>query len=105
MVNDKHETELIEDLQEAENEADLSPQVMSLHSSIRRRQGKIGSPGMSARRLLGIWEVANLLGISPKTIYNRVGRKSKRPFPVKPKRVGRLVKFDRQDVDRYIASL
>jgi predicted DNA-binding transcriptional regulator AlpA len=60
---------------------------------------------MREKRLLSIKELSHLLGISPKTIYNRVGRKSKRPFPVKPKRVGRLVKFDRQDVDRYIATL
>jgi excisionase family DNA binding protein len=60
---------------------------------------------LQARRMMSVEEVANVLGISPKTIYNQVGRRSKRPFPVRAKRIGRLVKFDRQDVERYISSL
>jgi excisionase family DNA binding protein len=70
-----------------------------------RRQGKAKAPGMQLRRLLGVEEVADLLGISPKTIYNQVGRKSKRQFPVKAKRVGRLVKFAVEDVENFIQKL
>ena len=57
------------------------------------------------KRLLSVEETAIYLGLSPRTVYNRVHRKSKNPFPVKPKRIGKLVKFDRQDLDKYIESL
>jgi len=56
-------------------------------------------------RLLSVEQTAVYLGLSPRTIYNGVHRKSKKPFPVKPKRIGKLVKFDRQDLDKYIESL
>ena len=57
------------------------------------------------RRLLSVEETAHILGISPGTIYNGVSRKSKRPFPIKAKRLGKLVKFDSRDVYEYIDSL
>jgi excisionase family DNA binding protein len=57
------------------------------------------------RRLLSVEELAQYLGISPRTIYNQLGRKAKKRFPIKPKRIGRLVKFDLNEVDRYIDSL
>ena len=60
---------------------------------------------MIQRRLLSVEETANYLGLSPRTIYNGVHRKAKKPFPVKPKRIGKLVKFDRLDLDKYIESL
>ena len=59
----------------------------------------------SGKRLLSVEEVALYLGLSPRTIYNAVARKSKRPFPVKPKRIGKLVKFDIRDLERYVESL
>lgn len=57
------------------------------------------------KRLLSINETAKYLGLSPRTIYNRVCKKSKKPFPIKPKRLGKLVKFDIRDLERYIESL
>ena len=57
------------------------------------------------KRLLSVEETARYLDISPRTIYNQIGRKAKKKFPIKPKRVGKLVKFDIRDVDRYIDSL
>jgi len=57
------------------------------------------------KRLLSAEETARYLGISVRTIYNRIGRKAEKPFPVKPKRIGRLIRFDLQDLDRYIESL
>ena len=57
------------------------------------------------KRLLSVDEAALYLGLSPRTIYNQVCRKATKPFPIKPKRVGKLVKFDIQDLDRYIDSL
>ena len=57
------------------------------------------------KRLLSIKETAQYLGISPRTLYNRTGRRSMNPFPVKPKRVGRRVRFDIVALNRYIDSL
>ncbi|MBW2083087.1 MAG: helix-turn-helix domain-containing protein [Deltaproteobacteria bacterium] len=60
---------------------------------------------VQGKRLLSVEEAAQYLGLSPRTIYNAVAPKSKRPFPVKPKRVGKLVKFDIRDLERYVESL
>ena len=57
------------------------------------------------KRLLSVEEAADYLGISPRTIYNRIGPRATKRFPVKPKRVGKLVKFDIGDLDAYIDSL
>jgi len=57
------------------------------------------------KRLLNIVETAKYLGMSPRTLYNRVCRKSKNPFPVKPKRVGRSVRFDIYDLNEYVKKL
>ena len=42
------------------------------------------------KRFLSVKETAEYLNISPRTIYNKTGRKAKVKFPVRPKRVGRL---------------
>ena len=57
------------------------------------------------KRLLSVQEAAAYLGISARTIYNGISRKATKPFPVKPKRIGKLVKFDLKDLDRYIENL
>ena len=57
------------------------------------------------KRLLNIKETAEYLGLSPKTIYNQIGPRADKPFPVKPKRIGKLVKFDIRDLDKYIDNL
>ena len=57
------------------------------------------------QRLLSVKETAKLMGLSPQSIYNGVCRKTKRKFPIKPKRIGRLVKFDIKDIEAYIRSL
>lgn len=57
------------------------------------------------KRLLSVGEAAAYLGLSPRTIYNKIGPKSKKPFPVKPKRLGKLVKFDIHDLERYVESI
>ena len=56
------------------------------------------------KRLLTVEETAQMLGLSPRTIYNGVSPKTKRPFPIKPKKVGRLVRFRLEDVEEYIAT-
>lgn len=63
---------------------------------------QVGTMEDLTKRLLSVEETAHILGIAPRTIYNRVGPRSKNPFPIKPKRVGRLVKFRTEDVEKYI---
>ena len=57
------------------------------------------------KRLLSVQETAKDLGISARTIYNQIGQKAKSKFPIKAKRIGKLVKFDIQELDTYIKSL
>ena len=57
------------------------------------------------KRLLSVEETAEYLGISPRTIYNQVAPKAKKRFPVTPKRIGKLVKFEISDLDQYVDSL
>jgi len=57
------------------------------------------------KRLLSVEETAAYLGMSPRTIYNRIGPKAKKPFPIKAKRLGKLVKFDVKEVDAFIDSI
>lgn len=56
-------------------------------------------------RLLTVREVAERLKMSERTIYNSISRDAKNPFPVRPVRIRRLVRFREQDVDKYIESL
>lgn len=57
------------------------------------------------KRLLSIEETATYLGMSARTIYNAIAPKSKKPFPVKAKRIGKLVRFDIRDLERFVATL
>ena len=57
------------------------------------------------KRLLTIPETAAYLNLSERTLYNRVAPKAKDPFPVKAKRIGKLLRFDKRDLDDYIDSL
>ena len=56
-------------------------------------------------RLLNINEAAAYLNLSPKTLRNRTHRKSTNPFPVKVKRIGGRVLFDRLDLDSFVDNL
>jgi predicted DNA-binding transcriptional regulator AlpA len=56
-------------------------------------------------RLLNIDQTACYLGIAPKTIRNRLGPKAPKPFPIKPKKLGGRVLFDKRDLDRFIDEL
>ena len=57
------------------------------------------------KRLLSVKEAAVFLGISPRTIYNGIHRKAKKPFPVPTKRIGKLVKFDIRDLEEFVERL
>ena len=56
-------------------------------------------------RLLNAKQTALYLGLSERTVRNRMGPKAEYPFPVKPKRIGKRVLFDRKDLDRYVDNL
>ena len=54
------------------------------------------------RRMFGINELADYIGLSPQTIYNRL---SAGTFPIKSTRLGRRLKWDRKDIDHYLDKL
>jgi predicted DNA-binding transcriptional regulator AlpA len=56
-------------------------------------------------RLLSVEQAARFLGIAPKTLRNRIGPRAKHPFPVRPKKIGKRVLFDRKDLDNFVNSL
>jgi len=58
-----------------------------------------------SKRLLNVEETAVFLGISVRTIYNQTCRKAKKNFPVKPKRIGKRILFDIQDLESFVNSL
>jgi hypothetical protein len=55
--------------------------------------------------MLSVQDAAIYLGLSPRTLYNGVAPGSKNPFPVRPKRYGKKVLFDIQDLDKFCDSL
>ena len=57
------------------------------------------------KRLLSIEEAACYLGISARTIYNGIAPKSKNPFPLKAKRIGRVVRFDFEELKKFVDHL
>ena len=60
---------------------------------------------MSKNLLLTVEETAKELCLSKQTIYNRIHRKSKNPFPLKPVRIGRSVRFSRKDLEAFVEGL
>jgi predicted DNA-binding transcriptional regulator AlpA len=54
------------------------------------------------KRMLNIRDLSDYLGVSPQSIYNRL---SAGTFPIKTKRIGRRLKWDRRDVDHYLDRL
>jgi predicted DNA-binding transcriptional regulator AlpA len=51
---------------------------------------------------LNLGESAEYIGIAGKTLYNRLAQNAKHPFPIRPKRVGGRLIFDRQKLDEYM---
>lgn len=58
--------------------------------------------GIPEKALLSIEEVAEILGISPVSIRHYTGKNSPKPFFLPVFRVGRLVKFKRTDLVRFL---
>jgi len=63
-------------------------------------------PGLLFRnaRWLNIADLAHYLRISKRTIYNRIGKNAKNPFPVRPRRSGGMILFDRKEIDAWVES-
>ncbi len=57
------------------------------------------------KRLLTVEEAATYLGLAPQTIYNRTHKKSKNPFPVRPLRIGRALRFDIRQLEQFVKNL
>ncbi len=64
-----------------------------------------GDKAMGLKRLYSVEEAAHYLGLSPRTIYNGIAPKSRNPFRVKPRRIGKKVLFDIKDLEKYVDSL
>lgn len=56
-------------------------------------------------RLLNVPQTARYLGIGVQTLYNRIAPGAKDPFPIKAKTIGRLKRFDRRELDKFIDSI
>jgi len=56
----------------------------------------------SEKELLTVKGLARQLLISERTVYNKLFNDT---FPIKPIRIGRLLRFRRKDVDAYLDSL
>jgi len=59
----------------------------------------IGSEIRLPKRLLSILEVADILRVSPKTIYSWIGRKY-----LPGVRLGRLVKVDQDQLEKWLSA-
>jgi excisionase family DNA binding protein len=58
-----------------------------------------------SKRLYTVEESADYLGLSPRTIYNGIAPKSKKPFPIRPRRYGSKPLFEKSELDRFADSL
>ncbi len=59
---------------------------------------------MSEFKLLTVKETAELFGMSERTLYNQICPKAKQQFPIKPKRIGKLVRFDSRDIEKFLTE-
>ncbi|MBW2096595.1 MAG: helix-turn-helix domain-containing protein [Deltaproteobacteria bacterium] len=61
--------------------------------------------GSRKKRFLSVQETAQYLGISPQTVCNKISCATEHQLPLKPKRIGRRVLFDIDDLNKYLESL
>ena len=54
------------------------------------------------RQLLSVEEVGKILGLKRQTIYNKL---SLGLFPIKHKKLGRLIRFELTEVEKYLNNL
>jgi predicted DNA-binding transcriptional regulator AlpA len=69
---------------------------------LQRRTKILSTTSIIEKRLLGVKDLATYIGLRPQTIYNMVctGR-----FPIKHKRIGRLLKWELCDINLYLDGL
>lgn len=60
---------------------------------------------LNSKALLTIEDTAAYLGLSPKSIRNRLGPRAEKPFPVKPVKIGGRVLFRLSDLDQFVSGL
>lgn len=53
---------------------------------------------MPADKLLRVHQVAEILNMSAKSIYNRSGRKSSHPLPFRVIRIGSRIRFSENEI-------
>lgn len=56
---------------------------------------------MNTDRFLKVNQVAEMLNIAPKTIYNRCGKRSVNPLPFKVIRIGKSVRFSEKEILQF----
>jgi excisionase family DNA binding protein len=54
------------------------------------------------KRLLGVKELAEYVGLSPQTIYNKINRGK---FPIRYKKVFGLLKWEKEEVNEFLNKL
>ncbi len=54
------------------------------------------------KRLLGVKELAEYIGLSPQTIYNKINRGK---FPIPYKKVFGLLKWEKEEVNDFLNKL
>ena len=54
------------------------------------------------QRMLGISELSEYIGLKPQTIRNQLASGT---FPIPTKKIGKLLKWDIRDVDKYLDKL
>jgi len=63
----------------------------------------IGFP-TNQKILLSPQELAKLLGISVRSIYNKTSKKSDKMFPIPHVKIGKLLRFRVEDVAQYLEN-
>ena len=58
-----------------------------------------------SREYLTVREVSELLDISVSAIYNGTARNTAYPFPIKPIRIGRRVRFSKKKIEEFIEQM
>ena len=54
------------------------------------------------KRLLGVKELAEYIGLSPQTIYNKINQGK---FPIRYKKVFGLLKWEKHEVNQFLSEL
>jgi predicted DNA-binding transcriptional regulator AlpA len=79
-----------------------SESLKAVFQELRKLRQDLARP---APRLLTVDQTACYLGLSEKTLRNRLGPRAKKPFPVKPLRIGGKILFQIADLDSFIDRL